>query len=192
MSEPERERLPATFYRPRESERSIYTEKKIGDDWTAIWEKSSLPGDAKVTHVTLIPYRGEKVVIGWRDGVSYLPEGDVAEGEQLADAMLRIANQQCGILHADSKHLGHYKYTATHLNKELPFGTTTYHALYVLEVTELGDAPTDESYERRIVLQRDLNQILRNNYIESRREYTDALDTWLLERLKAQSAGSSN
>ena len=70
-------------------------------------------------------------------------------------------------------------------------GTTNYHALYVLDVTDLGDGPADEGFGRRIVLQRDLNEILRTNHIESRREYADALDGWLLERLKAQSAGSN-
>jgi hypothetical protein len=72
----------------------------------------------------------------------------------------------------------------------VPAGTTTYHALYVLDVTELGDGPADESYGRRIVQQRDLYEIIRQNHIESRREYADALDEWLLERLKAQAAAA--
>ena len=41
--------LPNTYFRPRESERSIYTEKRIGDEWTALWETASLPDDAIVT-----------------------------------------------------------------------------------------------------------------------------------------------
>ena len=49
----------------------------------------------------------------------------------------------------------------------------------------LADNPGDMSFERRIILQRDLNNILRSNYIERRREFTDTLDRWLLERLKA-------
>jgi hypothetical protein len=61
--------------------------------------------------------------------------------------------------------------------------------LYVLEVTELGDNPSDETYGRRSILQRDLNEIIRNNHIESRREYADALDGWLLDRLKATTPG---
>lgn len=121
-----------------------------------------------------------------------LPEGDALEGEDVLDTIKRIAAEQCGILHATSRHLGHFKYTASSYNKEVPAGTTMYHALYVLDVTELGDGPTDESYGRRTVLQRDLNEIIRRNHIESRREYADALDAWLLERLKAQaSAGQA-
>ena len=124
----------------------------------------------------------------WKDGQGRLPEGDVREGEDVLDAIKRIAHEQCGILHATSKHLGHYKWTASSYNKEVEAGTTTYQALYVLDVTELGDNPADESFGRRSVLQRDLNEIIRRNHIESRREYADALDEWLLERLKAQNA----
>jgi ADP-ribose pyrophosphatase YjhB (NUDIX family) len=181
--------LPATYFRPRESERGIYTEKKIGDDWRALWSTDALPEGAKVTRVTMIPYRGERAVVGWTNGTGRLPEGDVREGEDLVDAMKRIALEQAGIAHAHSKHLGHFTYTAPSLNKEVPAGTTAYHALYVLEVTELADAPTDDTYERRIVLQRDLNQILRTTQVENRREFADALDVWLLERLKSQSTG---
>ncbi len=108
----------------------------------------------------------------------------------MLDAIKRIANEQCGIVHAASKHLGHYKYTASSFNPEVPAGTTTYHVLYVLDVTEMGDNPGDETYGRRSVLQRDLNEIIRRNHIESRREYADALDEWLLERLKAAAAAT--
>ena len=97
---------------------------------------------------------------------------------------------RCGILHATSKHLGHYRWTASSFNKEFAAGTETFQALYVLEVTELGDNPADDSYGRRSILQRDLNEIIRRNHIENRREYADALDDWLLERLKAEAASS--
>ena len=127
-------------------------------------------------------------MVAWKDGTGRLPAGEVPAGEDVLDAIKRIANEQCGILHATSRHLGHYKYTASSFNKDAPAGTTTYHALYVLEVTELGDGPTDESFGRRIVQQRDLNEIIRKDHIESRREYADALDDWLLERLKAAAA----
>jgi ADP-ribose pyrophosphatase YjhB (NUDIX family) len=121
-----------------------------------------------------------------------LPEGEVREDEDVLEAIKRIANEQCGIVHATSKHLGHYKYTASSYNTEVPAGTTTYHVLYVLEVSELGDGPTDESFGRRIVLQRDLNEVIRTNHVESRREYADALDKWLLDKLKAEKAASSS
>jgi hypothetical protein len=35
-------------------------------------------------------------------------------------------------------------------------------------------------------LQRDLNELIRTNYVEVRREFADSLDPWLLERHKAQ------
>jgi ADP-ribose pyrophosphatase YjhB (NUDIX family) len=181
---PERAPSPLEFRR-RESERTIYTEKKIGDEWVAIWSLDELAPDANVTHVTVIPYRGEKVVLPYKDGKYSLPETDVAEGESAEDAIKRIVLQQCGIQDPTITHLGHFTYKASTLNKTVPAGTTTYDALYVLEVGSLADNPGDESYERRIMLQRDLNTLLRNSYIERRREYTDTLDAWLLERLKA-------
>ncbi len=177
--------LPSTYFRPRESERGMYTTKKIGDEWMATWETDDLPADAVVTHLTLIPYRGERPVVAWRDGTLHLPEGDVAEGESLAEAMKRLAKQQCGIAHATTQHLGHFRYVAGARNTTHAPGSVVYDALYVVDVKELEDGPEDQSFERRIVLQRDLNQILRSTYVERRREYTDALDRWLLERIKA-------
>jgi ADP-ribose pyrophosphatase YjhB (NUDIX family) len=182
--------LPNTYFRPRESERSQYTEKRIGDEWTALWDTASLPDDAVVTHLTLIPYRGERAVVAYKNGQGYLPEGDLKEGESVVDALKRIALEQAGIAHARSRHLGNFTYTAGNRNPDYPFGAKVYHALYVLEVTDLADGPADESFERRIILQRDLNTILRTNHVEMRREYADALDEWLLERLKAANAGN--
>ena len=72
---------PVTFWRPRESERGAYTEKKWGDDTLAVWELSELPADAVVTHVTLIAYRGDKAVVAWKGGVQTLPEGEAQPGE---------------------------------------------------------------------------------------------------------------
>jgi hypothetical protein len=186
---PERAPSPLEFRR-RESERSIYTEKKIGDEWVAFWTTDDLPAGANVTHVTVIPYRGERVVMAYRDGVERLPETDVAEGETAEAAIKRVLMDQCGIQDPKITHLGHFTYKATTLNKTLPAGTTTHHPLYVIEVGSLADNPGDESYERHIKLQRDLNLILRTHYVERRREYTDTLDRWLLERLKAERAES--
>jgi ADP-ribose pyrophosphatase YjhB (NUDIX family) len=176
---------PANLFRPRESERSIYTEKKIGDEWVAYWTLDDIPADARVTHVTAIPYRGERVVMPYKNGGPVLPETDVAEGESAEDALKRVALETCGIDDAKVTHLGHFIYKATTLNKTLPPGSATIDGLFVLEVGSLADNPGDESYERRMVPQRELNELLRNSYIERRREYTDALDRWLLERLKA-------
>jgi hypothetical protein len=61
--------------------------------------------------------------------------------------------------------------------------------LYGVEVGSLADFPSDSNYERRIILQRDLNTLIRSSYVEVRREYTDSLDPWLLERLKANLRG---
>jgi len=182
--QPERAPSPLEFRR-RESERSIYTEKKIGDEWVAIWTTDDLPADANVTHVTVIPYRGERVVLPYKDGTELLPETNVAEGETAEAAIRRVLFDQCGIQDPKITHLGHFTYKATTLNKTLQPGTVTYDALYVIEVGSLADNPGDESYERHIKLQRELNLLLRGHYVERRREYTDTLDHWLLERLKA-------
>jgi len=177
--------LPMTYFRPRESERGHYTEKKIGDEWVALWETAELPEDAKVTHVVAIPYRGEKPVLAWQQGRLTLPEGDVGDGETAEDAVRRIVNEQCGILDPSIRHLGHFKYTAGRLNKSYPEGTVVYDVLYGVEVGSLADFPANPAFERRIVLQRNLNEVLRSNYIERRREYADTLDRWLVERIKA-------
>lgn len=177
--------LPTTYFRPRESERGPYTEKKIGDEWVALWETAALPEDAKVTHVVVIAYRGDKPVLAWQSGRLSLPEGDVREGEAAEDAVRRVVLEQCGILEPAIRHLGHFKYTAGRLNQKYPEGTVVYDALYGVEVGSLADFPADRAYERRMVLQRDLNEVLRSSYIERRREYTDTLDRWLVERIKA-------
>jgi hypothetical protein len=186
---PERATSPLEFRR-RESERTIYTEKKIGDEWVALWSIDPLPAGANVTHVTVIPYRGERAVLPYREGKHLLPETDVAEGETAEDAIKRVVMAQAGIDDASIAHLGHFTYKATTLNKKLPAGTMTYDGLYVLEVASLADNPGDDRFERRIVLQRDLNLVLRGAFVERRREYTDALDRWLLARLKAAKAQS--
>jgi hypothetical protein len=176
---------PTTFFRPRESERGIYTEKKRGDGKLALWETSELPADADVRHLTLIPYRGERAVVAWRSGQLLLPEGDLQEGESIAAAIKRIALEQAGILDPTSTHLGHFRCRATSVSTTDASGTITYEALFALEIGGLADFPADTAFERRIILQRDLNALLRSSYVESRREYTDSLDGFLLERLKA-------
>jgi hypothetical protein len=176
---------PTTFWRPRESERSIYTEKKIGDEMLALWETSELPADAVVTHVTLIPYRGEKAVVAWKDGRFWLPEGDVESGETAEDAVKRIALAQTGIMDPSIFHLGHFRSKATGASKTQAPGAVTYQVLYGLESGGFADFPSDPAYERRVILQRDLNTLIRSSYVERRREFVDSLDPWLLSRLKA-------
>lgn len=180
---------PTTFWRPRESERSIYTEKKLGDETLAIWELSPLPEDALVTHVTLIAYRGEKAVVAWRNGQNLLPEGDVKEGESVEEAVKRLAEEQAGILDPACVHLGHFRCRATGASRTHAPGTIFYQALFGVETGSLADFPSDTSFERRIILQRDLNALLRSSYVERRREFTDSLDPWLLSRLKANLRG---
>ncbi len=181
---------PTTFWRPRESERGAYTEKKIGDETLALWHGGGeLPADAVVTRVTLIPYRGEKAVVAWQAGKFSLPEGELKPGESVDAAIKRVAHEQAGILDPTYVQLGYFRCRATSFNKKYPLDTITYEALYGLEVGSLDDFPADKSYERRIILQRDLNTLIRSSYVEVRREYTDSLDPWLLERLKANLRG---
>jgi hypothetical protein len=176
---------PTTFWRPRESERGIYTEKKMGDEMLALWETSDLPADAVVTHVTLIPYRGEKAVVAWKNSRYWLPEGDVHASEDVDAAVKRIALEQAGIMDPTIVHLGHFRSKATAASKTQAPGTVTYQALFGLESGGFADFPTDPSYERRVILQRDLNTLIRSSYVERRREFVDSLDPWLLSRLKA-------
>jgi hypothetical protein len=177
--------VPSTYWRPRESESPSYTEKKRSNGTLALWQTSPLPEDANVTHVTLIAYRGERAVVSWKAGVQRLPEGEVQPGESVDAAINRIALEQAGILDPKSSHLGHFRSRATNESKTLPPDAITYEALYAIEVGDLADFPTDKTCERRIILQRDLNTLLRSSYVEFRREYTDSLDHYLIDRLKA-------
>ena len=179
---------PTTYWRPRESERGIYTEKKLGDK-LALWQTSDLPADALVTHVTLIPYRGEKPVVAWINGQVRLPEGDVREGESADAAIRRIAEEQAGVLEPTASLLGYFRCRATGASTIVVPGTITYEPLYAIEAGGLADFPSDTAYERRIILQRELNTLLRSSYVERRREFTDSLDPWLLARLKANLKG---
>ena len=181
--------VPRNQFRFRESQRRIFTEKKIGDELLAYWEVEVLPEDAVVRRVTLIPYRGERAVVAWRDGKLVLPEGDVAVGEETEAAIKRIAVEQAGILEPTAKHLGHLRCRATNASKTDAPGSITYQALYGVDVGGVADFPSDPAYERRIIMQRDLNTLVRGSYIEMRKEYTEALDRYLLERLKANLRG---
>jgi ADP-ribose pyrophosphatase YjhB (NUDIX family) len=168
------------------------TEKKFGDEMLARWEKTPLPEDADVVHLTLIPYRGERAVVPRKQGRMQLPEGEVKEGESVEAAIERIAREQAGILNPTSSHLGHFRCRTTVYSKSLPPDTINYRALYGVEVGGLADAPEDETFERRIILQRDLIAMIRERYNEFTVEYTDALDDFIIERTKrmlAQSAG---
>src|SRR5215207_8224550 len=80
---------PATFWRPRESERGAYTEKKWGAETLAVWELNDLPADAVVTNVTMMAYRGDKAVVAWKNGVQTLPEGAAQPGESAEAAARR-------------------------------------------------------------------------------------------------------
>jgi hypothetical protein len=170
----------------RDNERSHYTEKKIaGGELLATWERRPLPADANVVQVRLIPYRGERGVLVWHDGRLWLPEGEPKEGESLDDAIERIALEQAGIAELTAGHLGHVRVQATRLSKTYAPDTVVYEALYSVDVGGLADAPSDERYERRMVHQREVNELLRLRYSEWWREYRDALDPFLLERVKA-------
>ena len=139
--------------------------------------------------MTLIAYRGDKAVVGRKDGQFLLPEGEVREGESVDQAIARVALEQAGILEPRVSQLGHFRSRATSLSRTQAPDTITYQALYAVEAGGLADFPSDSSFERRIILQRELNELLRTRYVEVRREYTDSLDPWLLERLKANLRG---
>jgi hypothetical protein len=162
----------------------VFTEKKFPDETLAFWETTDLPEDARVLHVTLYPYRGERVVLTWKDGKPALPEGDALESESEEEAVRRVALEQCGISELEFTHLGHFKCRATVHSKLLPAGTVTYRALYGVDVGALADFPTAPGHERRAVMQRDLLALVRDRYFEHWKEYLEALDQFVLARAK--------
>ena len=162
----------------------VFTEKKFPDETLAFWEKTALPDDATVVHVTLYPYRGERVVLPWHEGKAVLPEDDAREGESAEANVRRVALEQCGISELDFTHLGHFKCKATVHSKLLPAGTVTYRVLYGVDVGALADFPASPGYERRIVMQRDLLALVRERYWEHWKEYLEALDEFVLARAK--------
>jgi ADP-ribose pyrophosphatase YjhB (NUDIX family) len=169
----------------------VFTEKKFPDETLAMWESADLPEDARVVHVTLYPYRGERVVLPWKDGRPTLPEGSVAEGETAEQAVRRVALEQCGIAALTSTHLGHFRCKATVYSKLLPAGTITYRVLYGVDVEELADGPTAAGFERRLVPQRDLLALIRDRYFELSKEYLEALDQFVLARAKRALASNA-
>jgi ADP-ribose pyrophosphatase YjhB (NUDIX family) len=161
-----------------------YTEKKLGGEMLAVWEKGDLPLGANVTHLTLIPYRGERPVVAWKAGRTMLPEGEVRPGETIEAAATRILHEQCGVIDPKSTPLGHLRARATSLSKTQEPGSVSYQVLYAAQAGGLADFPADEAYERRSITQRELNSLVQSGYPELRREYADALDEHLIERLK--------
>ncbi len=174
-----------TAYMPESPGRGrVFTEKKFPDEMLATWEAGPLPDDAAIAHVTLYPYRGERVVMPWKDGRPVLPEGETMAGESEDASVRRIALEQCGIAELGFRQLGHFKCRATVHSKLAPAGTVTYRALYGVDVQGLADFPTADGYERRIVMQRDLLALVRDRYFEVYKEYLEALDDFVLERAK--------
>ncbi|HEY7268980.1 MAG TPA: hypothetical protein VH951_04060 [Dehalococcoidia bacterium] len=166
----------------------VFTEKKFPDETLAMWASDELPEDAKVVFVTLYAYRGERVVLPWKDGKPVLAEGEAREGEDGEAAARRIALEQCGIAKLEASHLGHFRCRSTVHSKLLPAGAITYRVLYGVDVSELADFPTAPGFERRIVLQRDLLALIRDRYFEVSKEYLEALDQFVLARARRQSA----
>ncbi len=168
-----------------------YTDKHFGDEIWALWEKSELPADAVVTKVTLAPYRGDRPVLAWREGRLWLPEGEVGEAEDAEEAIERVALAQAGILEPKATHLGHFRCRATTHSKTEEAGTTTYQVMYGVEVGGIADFPEDSEFERRIVPQREMNQMLRTYYAAFRREYVESVDVFVLERHKEKAQSQS-
>ena len=146
--------------------------------------------DAVVTHIVLFPYRGERPVLPWRENRTWLPEGEVRPGESAEDAIRRIALEQAGIENPTSTHLGHFRCRATVYQSELEPGALTFRAVYGVDVGGLADFPADGKFERRIVLQRELMHLIRDRYFEHYKEYTEALDKFVIQRAKER-AGSA-
>lgn len=165
-----------------------YAERKLPDGLLGSWERGALPDDANVSHVLLAPYRGERPVLAFKDGRLWLPEGEVAAGETTDAAIRRVALEQTGIADLRHRQLGHLRCIATRLSVHQPEGNVTYRAFYAVEVQELADFPTDQRYERRISIQRDINDLIRSHYLELRREYMEVLDLFVLELRKAAAA----
>src|SRR5688500_3957441 len=130
-------------YIPRLPEHDFgYAEKRIDDQYVGRWETDGLPDDALITHVILIPYRGEKPVLTWHDGRLQLPAGLVEPGEDAATAIRRIAEAQTGVLEPVAKPIGFLKLEATTRHPSQAPGTLSYRVLYGVEVGSLADAPS--------------------------------------------------
>jgi hypothetical protein len=162
-----------------------YAERKLPDGLLANWERSAMPEDAVVTHVLLVPYRGEKPVLASRDRRLWLPEGEAKDGESADETIRRVALEQVGVAELRYRELGHLRCVATRHSLNQAEGNVTYRGFYVVEVQELADFPTDGSFERRTVTQRDLNELVRSHYVEFRREYMEVIDLFVLELRKA-------
>lgn len=162
-----------------------YAERKLPDGLLARWERERLPEGVTLTEVLLVPYRGERPVLAWKDRRLWLPEGRVQDGESEGAAVRRAALEQAGVSDLRYRELGHLRVVATRLSTTQVEGTVTYRGLYAVEVLELADFPADQGYERRTVTQRDLNELVRSHYVELRREYMEVIDLFVLELRKA-------
>jgi hypothetical protein len=167
-----------------------YAERRLPDGLLGNWELEPLPEDAVVTQVILVPFRGQRPVLTFHNGRLSLLEGEAHPGETPEEAVVRVAMEQAGVSDLKARHLGHLRCRATIYSQNQESGTVTYRPFYALDVVNLADFPTDPAYERRIVTQRDLNDVVRSNYVELRREYMEALDAVVLERIKEASAGT--
>jgi ADP-ribose pyrophosphatase YjhB (NUDIX family) len=170
---------------------AAYAERKLPNGLLARWERTPLPDDAVVSRVLLVPYRGERPVLPYRDKRHWLPEGEVRDGESAEGAVRRVALEQAGISELRFRELGHLRCEATSSTVGQAEGDVTYRVLYAVEVDGLADFPADEAYERRIVHQREMNDMIRSHYVELRREYMEVLDLFVLELRKAALAAGS-
>jgi hypothetical protein len=168
---------------------AAYAERKLPDGLLGNWERSALPDGAAVTDVLLVPYRGEKPVLTWREKRLWLPEGATHEGETVEAAIRRVALEQAGIAELRYRELGHLRCVATRNSVKQAEGNVTYRGLFAVEVQELADFPTNDAFERRAVTQRDLNELIRSHYVEFRREYMEVIDLFVLELRKAAASG---
>jgi hypothetical protein len=180
------------FVMPEVFGHAAYAERKLPDGLLANWERTPLPEDAKVTHVLLAPYRGERPVLAYKDRRFWLPEGEAHEGESVDATVRRVAMEQLGVSELRFRELGHLRCVATRLSTHQEEGNVTYRGFFVVEVVETADFPSDQSYERRTVTQRDINELIRSHYVELRREYMEVLDLFVLELHKAAAQAASS
>jgi hypothetical protein len=164
------------------------TEKNLNDEVLAWWETDPLPDDALVTHVMLFPYRGDRVVLAWKDGAVEMPMSEVRDGEDAEAAIRRIAAEQAGIASLRTSYLGHWLCKATTRATTQAPGTVSYRPVYGVYVDELMDFPTGDGYERRIVLQRELVSLIRTHHTELKVELMEALDRFIVERTRQSAA----
>ena len=119
--------------------------------------------------------------------------GQLEEGDQLPTirALHEKLNVNPNTVARAYRELGHLRCVATRLSVNQKEGDVTYRGFFVVEVLGTADFPSDERFERRVCIQRDMNELIRSHYVEFRREYMEVLDLFVLELHKAAAQATS-